>query len=130
MTTFNTFSLAMKSTMTALGSRTRFAALAALSIGMLGSAASNADQFAGESRTAHVTLAGLNLSTAMGQQVAQARLHEVARTLCNRVADSLDLSHQANYVKCVDSAVAKANQQLQALVNQQSAARVARADVK
>jgi UrcA family protein len=130
MKTFNTFSPAMTTTLSFLGSQARVAALVALSIGMLGSAAANADQIAGESRTTQVKLADLDLSTADGQQVAQTRLHEVARTLCNRVSDSLDLSHQANYIKCVDSTVAKANERLQALVNQQTATRVARTDVK
>jgi UrcA family protein len=130
MKTFNTFSPAMTTTLSFLGSQARVAALVALSIGVLGGAAAKADQIAGESRTAQVKIADLDLSTAEGQQVAQARLHEVARTLCNRVSDSLDLSHQANYIKCVDSSVAKANQRLQALVNQQSATRMARADVK
>ncbi len=130
MKTFNTFSPAMTTTLSFLGSQARVAALVALSIGMLGGAAANADQIAGESRTAQVKLADLDLSTADGQQVAQARLHEVARTLCNRVSDSLDLSHQANYIKCIDSTVSKANERLQALVNQKTATRVARADVK
>jgi UrcA family protein len=128
MTTFNILSRAMKTTLTTFGTSTRLAGLLALSIGTIGIA--NADHVVGDSRTQQVTLTDLDLSTAEGQQLAQARLHAVAQTLCSRVADELDLSHHENYIRCVDSAVAKANQHLQALVNQQSAARVARADVK
>ena len=129
MTTFNTLSRGMKMTMTSLGTSTRLAALLLLSTGTFAGAA-NADQAAGESRTQQVTLAGLNLSTAEGQQLAQARLLTVAHTLCSQVADELDLSHHANYLKCVDSAMQKANQRLQALLDEQSVSRVARADAK
>jgi hypothetical protein len=57
-------------------------------------------------------------------------VHEVARTLCSRVADELDVSHHENYIKCIDTAVAKAGEQLQALLNRQPGSQVARADVK
>lgn len=116
--------------MSSVSGSTRFAALLALSVGMLANAVANADQVVGDLRTQQVKVADLDLSTADGQELAQARLQNVARTLCNRVADELDLSHHANYLKCVDSTVAKANQRLQALVNQQSAARMARAEAK
>jgi UrcA family protein len=129
MTTFNTLSRGMKTTMTSLGASIRLAVLLVLSIGTFAGAA-NADQAAGDSRTQQVTLAGLNLSTAEGQQLAQARLLTAAHTLCSQVADELDLSHHANFVKCVDSAMQKANQQLQALLSDQSVTRVARADVQ
>ena len=108
MTTFNTLSRAIKTTMTSFGSATRFAALLVLSVGAF-AAVANADETAGDSRTHQVTLAGLDLSTTEGQQLAQARLLAVAHTLCSQVADELDLSHHANYLKCVDSAMEKAN---------------------
>jgi UrcA family protein len=129
MKTFNTLSRTMKTAMASLGASNCLAAVLLLSIGAMAGTA-NADQEASYSSTQPVTLAGLNLSTTEGQQLAQARLLGVAHTLCSRVADDLDLSHHANYVKCVDSAMEKANQRLQALVNDQSATRVARADVK
>jgi len=59
-------------------------------------------------RSAKVSLAGLDLSTAAGTRAARERLHQAARRLCAQVADSLDLSHQANFVKCVDETLAKA----------------------
>jgi UrcA family protein len=125
MTTFNTDSrrFATKT----LGSTSCLAAILMLSIGMLVGAAAQADQ---PRISQHVKLSDLDLATAEGQQRAQARVHEVARTLCSRVADQLDLSHQQNYVKCIDTAVAKAGEQLQALINRQSASKFARADVK
>lgn len=129
MTTFNTDSrrFATKTTMSSLGSTSCLAAVLMLSIGMLGGAAAQADQ---PKVSQHVKLSDLDLATAEGQQRAQARVHEVARTLCSRVADQLDLSHQDNYIKCIDTAVAKAGEQLQALINRQSASQLARADVK
>ena len=129
MTTFNTDSrrFATKTTMSSLGSTSCLAAILMLSIGMLAGAAAKAGQ---PTISQHVKLSDLDLSTAEGQQRAQARVHEVARTLCSRVADQLDLSHQQNYVKCIDTAVAKAGEQLQALINRQSASKFARADVK
>jgi UrcA family protein len=129
MTTFNTDSrrFATKTTMSSLGSTSCLAAVLMLSIGMLGGAAAQADQ---PKISQHVKLSDLDLSTAEGQQRAQARVHEVARTLCSRVADQLDLSHQDNYIKCIDTAVAKAGEQLQALLNHQAASKLARTDVK
>jgi UrcA family protein len=129
MTTFDTVSrrFATKTTMSSLGSTSCLAAILMLSIGMLGGAAAQADQ---PRISQQVKLSDLDLATADGQQRAQARVHEVARTLCSRVADQLDLSHQQNYVKCIDTAVAKAGEQLQALINRQSASKLAQADVK
>jgi UrcA family protein len=132
MTTFNTTSrqFAMKTTMLSLGSTSGLAAILMLSIGMLGSAAAKADQVTGDSRSQQVKLSDLDLSTTEGQQLAQARMREVARTLCSRVADALDLSRHENYIKCVDAAVAKAGERLQARLNRQPASQLARADVK
>lgn len=132
MTTFNTNSrqFAMKTTMLSLGSTSGLAAILMLSISTLGSAAAKADQVTGDSRSQQVKLSDLDLSTAEGQQLAQARVHEVARTLCSRVADALDLSHHENYIKCVDTTVAKAGERLQALLNRQPASQMARADLK
>lgn len=132
MTTLNTISrrFPMRTTMLSFGSTSCLAAILMLSIGMLGSAAAKADQVTGDSRSQQVKLSDLDLSTAEGQQLAQARVHKVARTLCSRVADELDLSHHENYIKCVDTAVAKAGERLQALLNRQPASQLAQADVK
>jgi UrcA family protein len=59
-------------------------------------------------QSARVSLADLDLSTPEGARAARERLHQTARHLCNRVADELDLSHQANYVACVDETLAAA----------------------
>jgi UrcA family protein len=59
-------------------------------------------------RSARVSLADLDLSTPEGARAARERLHKTVRHLCNRVADELDLSHQANYVACVDETLAAA----------------------
>jgi UrcA family protein len=59
-------------------------------------------------RSAKVPLADLDLSTPEGVRAARDRLHQAARHLCNRVADELDLTHQANYGACVDETRAAA----------------------
>jgi UrcA family protein len=65
------------------------------------------------SKSAKVSLADLNLSTPEGMAIARDRLHQTARVVCDRVADSLDLSRQPNFVKCVDETVANALRQIQ-----------------
>jgi UrcA family protein len=62
-----------------------------------------------------VSLAGIDLNTPEGRDLARGKLRKTARTVCARVADELDLSHQSNFVKCEDDAVAKAMQQVDAL---------------
>jgi UrcA family protein len=59
-------------------------------------------------RSATVSLADLDLSMPEGARAARERLRQTARHLCNRVADELDLSHQANYVTCVEETLAAA----------------------
>ena len=66
-------------------------------------------------RTANVSLADLDLSTPEGARAARERLHQTARRLCAQVADSLDLSHQPNFVKCVDDTLAAALRKAQGL---------------
>src|SRR5579863_2995073 len=63
-------------------------------------------------RSAKVSVAGLDLSTPQGASAARERFLQTARKLCAQVADELDLSHHANYLACVDESVAKAMQQL------------------
>jgi len=63
-------------------------------------------------RTVSVSIADLDLSTAEGVRTARDRLHETARRLCSQVADSQDVSHQANFVSCVDETLASAVQKL------------------
>jgi UrcA family protein len=132
MATFNNVSrrFAAKTTMFSLGSISYIAGMLMLSIGTLGGAAAGADQLTNNSRSQQVTLSDLDLSTANGQQLAQARVHEVARTLCSRVADELDLSRRENYIKCVNLTVRQSGERLQALLNHQPTPKLARADVK
>ena len=63
-------------------------------------------------RSAKVSIAGLDLLTPQGALAARERLRQTARKLCAQVADELDLSHHANYIACVDESVAKAMQQV------------------
>jgi UrcA family protein len=63
---------------------------------------------ANKTRSQTVSLADLDLSTPGGMSAARERVHKTAQRLCFQLADPEDLSHQANYVKCVDDAVADA----------------------
>jgi UrcA family protein len=83
-----------------------------------------------DARSKKVILTDLDLSTSEGQRIAYERLHQMARTLCSQVADEFDLSHQANYVACVDSAMAMAGARLQALVSQKASTMTARNQAK
>ena len=67
---------------------------------------------AAETSSAKVSLAGLDLSTPEGLGIARDRLHDAARLLCSRVADSRDLGHQPHFVACVDEAMAAALRQI------------------
>jgi UrcA family protein len=63
-------------------------------------------------RSAKVSITGLDLSTPQGARAARERLRRTARKLCAQVTDELDLSRHANYLACVDESVAKAMQQV------------------
>jgi UrcA family protein len=76
-------------------------------------------------RAKTVSLTDLNLSTVAGQDAARDRLHQMARRLCAQVKDELDLSHQSNYVKCVEEATAKTLPHLDAMIRNASAIRTA-----
>ena len=78
-----------------------------LALGVLASPAAAADTTP-VSRSANVSLAGIDLSTPEGVRLARDRLRVTARLLCTRVADDFDLSHQANFVACVDETLAAA----------------------
>jgi UrcA family protein len=119
MNTFNTPTTAIKAMMISL-----------ISVGLLGGAAAMADQAGFNTRSKTISFSDLDLSTVQGQQIAQERVHQLARTLCDQVADPTDMSHQTNYVACIDATVAKAGESLQALVNKRSAAKFARSDAK
>jgi UrcA family protein len=64
------------------------------------------------SRSARVSLADLDLSTAEGAQAARERIQATARRLCRQFIDPLDLDVHASFVACVDRAVAAALRQI------------------
>jgi UrcA family protein len=63
---------------------------------------------ADETASAKVSLADLDLSTDKGMQAARDRLHRAARRLCAKVLDPWAISHQPDFVACVDAATAAA----------------------
>jgi UrcA family protein len=83
-------------------------ALLALCVLASAAVATPAAETAPVTRSAKVSLAGLDLSTPEGARAARERLRETARRLCTQVADDLDLSHQPNFVACVDETLAAA----------------------
>jgi len=94
------------------------------------SATAGADEQKPVTKSKHVGLADLDLSTTQGQAIAYERLHQSARNLCSQVADELDLSHQANFVACVDNAMANVGAKLQALANRKAGTSVAQNQAK
>jgi UrcA family protein len=102
--------------------------LSLVTVSVFGGAAAIADQVGPSFIAKPVSLKDLDLSTVQGQRIAQQRVHQLARTLCERVADPTDMSHHANYLACVDATVARAGARLQALINNPSIAQFARAE--
>ena len=100
--------------------------MALCTLGAGAALAAEASPSAAISRSTTVSLAGLDLSTSAGIVEARKRLHQAARAACSRVSDSLDLSHQTNFLKCVDESLTNALQQLnhpsRMAINQSSAA--------
>ena len=80
----------------------------ALSVVALAAEAASLSDTAAVTRSAKVSLAGLDLSKPDDVRVARERLRATARRLCAQVADDLDLSHQPNFVACVDETLAAA----------------------
>jgi UrcA family protein len=89
-----------------------------------------ADGNAGEARAKKVSLADIELSTIEGQRAARERLRQTARRLCSQVADELDLSHQTNYLACIDTAMTKVESRLQAMASRSGVALSARNEGK
>ena len=67
-------------------------------------------------KSAVVSLANLDLSTEKGMQAARDRIHQTARRLCQRVVNPWSLSHQTDYVRCVNDATTAAVAQMQGLL--------------
>jgi UrcA family protein len=68
-----------------------------------------------------VSFADLDLSTPEGAQAAHGRLQQAARKLCSQVADELDLSYQANFSACVETAMAQALPKVEELARRETA---------
>jgi len=62
--------------------------------------------------TAVVSMADLDLTTEAGMRAARERLHATAKRLCRRVVDPWAISHQQDFVACVDTTLASALRQL------------------
>jgi UrcA family protein len=86
-------------------------ALLAICVLTSAAAAAPTSDTAPVTRSAKVSLAGLDFSTPDGARTARERLRGTARRLCAQVADGLDLSHQSNFVACVDETLAAALRQ-------------------
>jgi UrcA family protein len=74
---------------------------------------------AGSTISANTSLTGLDLSKPADLAIARERIHRLAHKLCNHYEDPLSLSHQPDYVACIDDAVAKAEPRLQRLAAEQ-----------
>ena len=101
-----------------------------IAVCVFGGPAAIADQVGPSSLTKTVNFQDLDLSTVPGQQIARQRVHRLAGSLCEKVADPTDMSNHTNYLACVDATVAKAADTLQALIKERSNVKFARADVK
>jgi UrcA family protein len=88
---------------------------AILTLSVIAAAAAVAAQSsdsANNTRSQTVSVADLDLSTPEGMSAARKRVQKTAQRLCFQLADPSDLSHQSNFVKCVDEAVIGAMHQL------------------
>jgi UrcA family protein len=79
----------------------------------------------GDSRSALVSLADLDLSTAQGVETARGRIRQAARGLCAKSADRNDRSGRENFIACVESAIARVAPMLEALARTSATSHVA-----
>jgi UrcA family protein len=91
---------------------TKLALMAGASLALMAAIGNQWPAGAAETSTI-VSISDLDLSTQKGMQVARERVHEAARQLCQKVVDPWSLSHQPDYVQCVDETTADAVTQLQ-----------------
>jgi UrcA family protein len=68
---------------------------------------------ASSAKSTSVSVADLDLSTSAGIQAARERLHQAARKLCDEVLEPSSISHQPDFVRCVDQTMADATAQLE-----------------
>lgn len=78
----------------------------------------------GDSRSARVSFADLDLSTPQGVETARQRIHQTARSLCMKVGDRNDRSRRDNFISCVESEVTRAVPTLEALARRDAAAQM------
>jgi UrcA family protein len=71
-------------------------------------------------RTANLTLAGLDLSRSEDVQIARQRIHQMAQNLCRQVSDPLSLSQHQAFMDCVAHATAGAEPKLARLADIQT----------
>jgi UrcA family protein len=64
-------------------------------------------------KSASVPVGDLDLSTTEGIRAAKQRIHQAARKLCEQVVDSHSISHQPDFVRCVDATMAAAAAKLE-----------------
>ena len=76
------------------------------------SVASAGDTILPNGRADRVSVADLDLSTIEGQTLARERVRRLARTLCNRISDHLDLGRYEHWVQCVADATDQAMGQI------------------
>jgi UrcA family protein len=76
------------------------------------SVASAADTILPNGRAVQVSVADLNLSTIEGQTIAGERVGRLARSLCNRISDHLDLGQHEHWLQCVVAATDQAMGQI------------------
>ncbi|HME41190.1 MAG TPA: UrcA family protein [Steroidobacteraceae bacterium] len=63
-------------------------------------------------KSATVRIADLDLSTDKGMQAARDRIHDTARKLCNQLINPWSISHEPDFVQCVNEATTGAVAQL------------------
>ncbi len=76
---------------------------------------------ASEARVAKIRTAGIDLTTADGRALVDARVRQAARNVCG-VADFEQHKHRAEFRACTSTAIAAASQQIAALVTAQQLA--------
>jgi UrcA family protein len=84
----------------------------------------------GDSRSALVSFADLDLSTPQSVETARERIHQTARRLCIKVADRNDRSRRENFILCVEAAMAGAVPTLEALARLRATSHVANNSAK
>lgn len=78
-----------------------------------------------QASSVRVSLSGIDLTNAAGQQMAAERLAQAARLSCLRIEDELDLARHADYLACVNAALTQSMPKLAELISRRSAVQLA-----